>query len=288
MYCINIQYFAATVIRIHPLSYNFQITGGKPDGAGVVFMVEKKGASPDPLIFVPRQGKPQLLFILLHGESASPEQLLPLADAIKQAFPLSMVVLPYAFENVSADPGSTTDGKQGITGYHWIDPVQLNESNYASRVEESVPLLIQQIREIQKRFGLEGQQTALAGFSQGASMALEACHAQPDLAGRVLAFSGLYAKSPDSVPPATVLHFFHGANDQQVSVQQVESTLVRLGELQGDATLDVASRIGHELHDALIKQAIVRLQTCVPLRSWEEAMETLEQKAQCSGNNTLH
>ncbi|WP_442598227.1 esterase [Parapusillimonas sp. JC17] len=251
-------------------------------------MVINTPRGPDPLIFVPRQGKPQLLFVLLHGEAASPEQLFPLADAIKQAFPMSMVVLPYAFENIMADDGSAADGKQGIAGYHWIDPIGLQESNYASRVEQKVPLLIRQIREIQERFGLEGQQTALAGFSQGASMALEASQAEHGLAGRVLAFSGLYAKPPVSVPPATVLHFFHGASDQQVSVDQVESTLVRLGQLQGDATLDVASRIGHELHDALIKQAIVRLQTCVPLRSWEDAMNALEQRSSGSGNNTLH
>ncbi|MBB5214265.1 esterase [Parapusillimonas granuli] len=246
-------------------------------------MAINKPRSPDPLIFVPRQGKPQLLFVLLHGESASPEQLFPLADAIKQAFPASMVVLPYAFENIEAG-----DGKQGIAGYHWIDPIGLQESNYAGRVAQSLPLLIRQIREIQARFGLTGQQTALAGFSQGASMALEASQAEHDLAGRVLAFSGLYAKPPVSVSPATVLHFFHGANDQQVSVDQVESTLVRLGELQGDATLDVASRIGHELHDALIKQAIVRLQTCVPLRSWEDAMNALHQHSSGRGGNTLH
>src|SRR3546814_11975360 len=59
-------------------------------------------------------------------------------------------------------------------------------------------------------YGLSGQQTALAGFSQGASMALEASHAQPDLAGRVLAFSGLYASLPSTIPPTTMLHFFHG------------------------------------------------------------------------------
>ncbi|HWL27959.1 MAG TPA: esterase, partial [Burkholderiaceae bacterium] len=52
-----------------------------------------------------------------------------------------------------------------------------------------------------------------------------------------------------------------------------------LAELQGDATLDVASMVGHELHDALIQQAVVRLQTCVPLRNWEAALSSLQQCA---------
>lgn len=248
---------------------------------------------PDPFIFIPKTGKPELLFVLLHGESADPRQLFPLAEAIKQAFPRAMVVLPYAFENIQAGSQPSAAGWNGIAGYHWINPVDLSESNYAERVAQALPALIGQVRQIQAAYGLTGQQTALAGFSQGASMALEASHARPDLAGRVLAFSGLYAALPSSAPPTTMLHFFHGANDQQVSVDDVESTLVRLGELQGDATLDVASRIGHELHDALIKQAIVRLQTCVPLRNWEDALGSLQEQGEAPAaatppGRTLH
>lgn len=241
-----------------------------------------KSGLPDPFIFVPSQGKPQLLFVLLHGEAGSPQQLFPLADAIKQAFPLAMVVLPYAYQNIPVD-SFVGEGSQGIAGYHWIDPLGLADNNYAERVGQSLPRLIDQISQLQAQYGLSGAQTALAGFSQGATMALEASHAKPGLAGRVLAFSGLYVQPPIDVPPATTLHFFHGANDQQVSVAEVESTLLRLGELQGDATLDVASRIGHELHQALIKQAIVRLQTCVPLRNWEDALQSLEQQAKEQG-----
>ncbi|MGB6104426.1 MAG: esterase [Pusillimonas sp.] len=239
-----------------------------------------KPVFPEPFVFVPMQGRPQLLFVLLHGESADPEQLLPLADAIKRAFPQSMVVLPYAFEPVNASQDPESAASENRQGYHWVDSSASDGGQYPERVARKLPALIRQIQQFQHQYGLSGQQTALAGFSQGASMALEACHAQPDLAGRVLAFSGLYATPPTKLPPATMLHFFHGANDSQVSVDEVESTLVRLGELQADATLDVASRVGHELHQALIEQAIVRLQTCVPLRSWEAALSDLEARAQ--------
>src|SRR5690606_29804787 len=152
------------------------------------------------------------------GEASTPQQMFPLADAIKRAFPLAMVVLPYAFQNIPADSSAGQPGSQGIAGYHWIDPLGLTKDNYADRVGQSLPQLIQQITALQARHGLSGAQTALAGFSQGATMALEASHAKPDLAGRVLAFSGLYVQPPIDVPAATTLHFFHGANDQQVSV----------------------------------------------------------------------
>jgi phospholipase/carboxylesterase len=48
------------------------------------------------------------------------------------------------------------------------------------------------------------------------------------------------------------------------------------------------------VHDALIKQAIVRLQTCVPLRNWEDALGSLQEKQEQepvvspSSGRTLH
>lgn len=217
-------------------------------------MMTTKPGGP-PIVFVPKQGDPQLLFVLLHGESATPEQLFPLAEAVKKAFPKAMVVLPYV--------------------------------DHLSGMAEAVSALIQQIRQFQVNFGLSGQQTALAGFSRGASMVLEASHAQADLAGRVLAFSGLYEHTPTSAPPATMLHFFHGADDRELPVAQVRQTLEHLGDLQGDATLDIASTVGHELHDALIQQAVVRLQTCVPLRNWEAALSSLNQCAADSAHDGM-
>ncbi|SHI35551.1 phospholipase/carboxylesterase [Pollutimonas bauzanensis] len=231
---------------------------------------------PRPFVFVPKQGDPRLLFVLLHGESAGPEQLFPLAEAIKQAFPLALVVLPHAFVHVA---GGGAGAAGGPRGYHWIDPAGLEAHNYASRVAQALPGLIKQIQQIQARYGLSGEQTALGGFSQGACMALEAGLAQPDLAGRILAFSGLYASQPAKAPPLTMLHFFHGAEDRQLPAGEVQAALAHLGELQGDVTLDVASAIGHELHPALIRQAIVRLQTCVPLRNWEAALSALQEQA---------
>src|SRR5690606_16850991 len=118
--------------------------------------------------------------------------------------------------------------------------------------------------------------TALAGFSQGARMALEASRQNVDLAGRVLAFSGLYSEPPPSLPETTLIHLFHGAADLLLPVRDVQAMMQHLVQIQADATIDVASTVGHEMHPALIDQAIVRLQTCVPLRSWQAAYGELE------------
>jgi phospholipase/carboxylesterase len=233
-----------------------------------------------PLIFIPKHGEPLQLFVLLHGEAAGPQQLFPLADIIKQSFPQALVYLPYGFFCEDTSPERQDMPTSDTLTYHWIEQAGLTSANYAARVRQALPGLLAQIQQIQSQFGLSGQQTALAGFSQGATMALEASQMKFDVAGRVLAFSGIYASSPQELSPATMLHFFQGENDKLVSAAEVEATLAHLATLQGDATLDVASSIGHELHESLLKQAIVRLKTCVPLRSWEAAFEMLKAAAQ--------
>ncbi|NYT23548.1 esterase [Alcaligenaceae bacterium] len=198
------------------------------------------------LAFVPKETKPGLLFVLLHGEAAGPEQLFPLADALKKAFPHAMLILPPA-----------------------ADEQRLDE-------------LVAFVRQVQRHYELSGEQTALAGFSQGARMALEASRRHAGLAGRVLAFSGLYAEAPDALPEATMIHLFHGAGDRLLPLHEMEAMMGHLGTIHADATIDVASQVGHEMHPALIEQAIVRLQTCVPLRSWQAAYGELEDRSQQS------
>lgn len=222
-------------------------------------------AKPHPVIYVP-VSNPKQLFLLLHGASSSPEQLEFLTQAIKQAFPQAMIILPY---------GAVSDGNGG---YSWFELSGLNESNYVERVQAALPALIAYIQQVQAKYGLTGEYTALAGFDHGATIALEASLAQPDLAGRVLAFSGCYAQLPGIAPPATTLHFLHGADDPFIPVADVRSLHGHLADLQGDATLDIASGVGHEMHEALVEQAIVRLQTCIPLRSWQEAIGSFKEE----------
>lgn len=235
--------------------------------------------SPKPLVVLPEPAAPAQLFVLFHGESSSPQQLRGLAAAIRQAFPQAAIVLPYGPFRVGDD------------AYDWAPGGASGAQGAGSTLADAVPALVGLVRQFQQRYELSGEHTALAGFSQGASLVLEACASEPDLAGRALFFSGQYASLPEAAPPRTTLHFLHGSNDDAAPVARVGQVHARLAELRGDATLDVASSVGHELHSALIAQAVLRLQTCVPLRSWEKALDELEARNAGAGDaegRTLH
>lgn len=213
---------------------------------------------PEPLLIEPVARPAAQLFVLLHGESADPGQMVELVAAVRESFPSAVIVQPYG-------PYGEPRARR------WIPEAQPDAETYVQLVDAAALSLAQQVRAWQRQHGLSGEQTAIAGFSEGAAVGLRACDGQ-GLAGRALLFSTRFATLPESAPPATTLHLLHGARDQVAPVDQARQVHARFAELSADVTLDIASGVGHELHAALIRQAIVRLQTCVPLRSWEAAV----------------
>ena len=201
------------------------------------------------------------LFILLHGAGGQPPDLLPLAETLGAAFPQAAFLLPEGFI-----PSGAGGGRQ------WFEVDGLTGENRAARVADALPSLQTLVRQAQDRFKVMQPDTALAGFSQGAIMALEYGIAHDGSVGRVLAFSGRFATLPDKAPEFTTLHLLHGKADLIVPVELAYAAYDRLSQRQGDATLDVATSVGHEVHPALVDRAVYWLQTCIPLRTWRNAL----------------
>ena len=204
------------------------------------------------------------LFILLHGVGSSSSDLVPLANKLKEAFSGAAFLIP--------DAPFPFDG--GGNGRQWFSINSVTEENRAARVAAAIPVLQALVVNAQDRYQVLKSDTALVGFSQGAIMALEYSLANDGGVGRVLAFSGRFANLPEKAPELTTLHLLHGENDPVIPVAHAYAAYERLMDMNGDATLDVASSVGHEIHPALSDRAIHRLQTCIPLRSWKQALQS--------------
>jgi phospholipase/carboxylesterase len=127
------------------------------------------------------------------------------------------------------------------------------------------------VRAQQRRFELEWGRVALVGFSQGAIMSLEAVQAEPELAGRVLAFGARYATPPMHAPHDTTLHLFHGIADAVMPFRLVADAAERLVALGADVTAEIEPGVGHELAPVLIDKAIDQLRTFLPKKVWRQA-----------------
>lgn len=213
---------------------------------------------------LPASGPVRQLVILLHGVGGQASDLVPLADALAAAFPQAALLLPDGFAAFDA----------GAWGRQWFSIDGVTDANRVERVAAVMPALHALVRQAQDHHKVMQPDTALAGFSQGATMALEYAIAHDGGVGRVLAFCGRFAALPDTAPDYTTLHLLHGEDDRVVPVAHAYAGYERISQLMGDATLDVASSVGHALHPALIERAMHRLQTCIPLRTWKQALSS--------------
>jgi phospholipase/carboxylesterase len=214
---------------------------------------------------LPRSGPTELLFPLFHGVGASALHMVPLAERLAAEYPQAAVVCVEA-------PHPFDAGAPGSGGFQWFSVQGITEANRPERVAQALPAFVAVVRTLQQRFGVSWQCTALAGFSQGAIMALEAVQAESELAGRVLAFSGRHATAPVHAPVDTTVHLFHGMEDRVITPGPVIDSAERLVALGGDVTADVLPGIAHQLHPALMDKAIEQLRTFLPKRVWRQAM----------------
>jgi phospholipase/carboxylesterase len=213
--------------------------------------------------WLPEDGSPpQQLLLLLHGWRSEGTALAPLAQALRAQFPQAAVLAPDAPTRFGEHP----------TQRLWYGIDGLTPENWPARVAGCLPPLHAWVKTQQQRLGVGEAATALGGFSQGAILALALVLKHDGLAGRVLSFGGCFTARPEAAPRLTTLHFFHGGDDEVIPADGSRQALAWLAEMEGDATLDIAQGIAHELHPVLIERALWRLTHHIPLRTWQQAL----------------
>ena len=221
------------------------------------------------LAHLPASGRADLLFLLFHGFNATAAAMAPLAARLAAEYPQAAVL---GLDAPDAAGGAAGSDAQGAAGCQWFAAQGVTEANRAERVAAALPAFVTSVRRLSAHFELPWERTALVGFSQGAIMALEAVQAEPQLAGRVLAFSGRHATAPLHAPRDTTVHLLHGLDDRVIPCGPVIDSAQRLVALGGDVTADVLPGIAHELHPALIDKAVEQLRTFLPKKVWREAL----------------
>lgn len=201
------------------------------------------------------------LFLLYHGVNDNPDSMAQIGSWFAQAFPQAQVVsvgAPY--------PASAPQGRQ------WYAEIPEHDRSQQQGVDAVMPSFVESVRHWQQQSGVRPEATALVGFSQGGTMVLEGVKAQPDLAGRVVAFSGRYVTLPEQASTRNTIHLIHGDYDEQVPMQHAEAAMQRLTELGGDVTLDIVDDLPHAIDERSMQLALNHLRYTVPRRYFDEAL----------------
>jgi len=165
----------------------------------------------------PRSGGPaRQLVALLHGVGADGSDLIGLAPVLADALPDAAFVAPDAPSPCDMAP----------FGRQWFSLQDRSPARLAAGIRAAAPALQAFLEEELARLSLPASALALAGFSQGAMMALHTGLRMAEPPAAVLAYSGALLESPESLaaavgaaraPPPPVL-IVHGESDGVVPV----------------------------------------------------------------------
>ena len=153
------------------------------------------------------QGKPRYLMILLHGYGSDGNDLIGLSDFFDKVIPSCIYLSPHAPQ------------KMPIQGYQWFQLSTLSRNELAKGTEASAHYVHELIDKTLEYYDIPEKNLILAGFSQGAMMALYVGLRRKISPCAILAFSGSLtnedklAKELTSKPP---VYLCHGSRDNVV------------------------------------------------------------------------
>lgn len=183
-------------------------------------------------------GRPRGLVVLLHGLGADGADLIGLADHWGRALPDCLFLAPDAPERCDMAPA----------GRQWFSVRDRREAAMRAGVERAAAALGPFLDDALARHGLDGARLALAGFSQGAMLALHAGPRRSPPPACLVAFSGRLiggeelARAAAGRPPAMLVH---GDADEVVPPESLHEAQAALGAAGFSAQWHVSRGVGH-------------------------------------------
>ena len=216
----------------------------------------------------PRSGKAKQLVMFLHGYGANGNDLIEIGNDFAEALPDAAFVSPNAPEVCEA----------WSAGYQWfpiraITPEAMERDKKASIV---APILSAYIDEQLKKWGVDDSALAVAGFSQGAMMAMYTMPRRKKPNAAVIGFSGMLLdaqglKGADIVKMPILA--IHGDADEIVPPDNLARIESGFSEAGFDIETIMRPGLGHGIDHFGLTRSLQFLQ-----ESFEKARETAKKQ----------
>lgn len=183
-------------------------------------------------------GQPKQLMVILHGYGADGQDLISLGYQWRELWPDMLFVAPNAPDVCEQNP----------SGYQWFP---LRVDRIAGRIEgvaTARPVIVNFLIDLWAQTGIAPANTVLAGFSQGAMMALHVGTSLDQQLAAIVAFSGALVPAEEfgserfAKPPVVLVH---GDQDGVVDPQLSKQAADLLAANQFDVSLHFSRGLGH-------------------------------------------
>ncbi len=183
------------------------------------------------------------LVVLLHGYGADGNDLIGLAEHWREFLPGAIFVAPNAPDRVPGAP----------SGFQWFPISRIDPHEMQNGVAAAAPGIDAFLDAELARLGLPPEKLVLAGFSQGAMLALHLGMRRPIAPAAIIGFSGLLAGPPpaDAIRPPVLLT--HGDADTVIPVAAMFAAITALGAAGVPLQWHMARGMGHGIdQDGLV------------------------------------
>lgn len=207
----------------------------------------------------PASGKARQLVVILHGYGADGNDLIEIGRQWQPLFPDAAFIAPHAHEPCAMAP----------MGRQWFALTDRNPHERWTGAVSARSVIDPFIDAELAALGLDDSALALAGFSQGAMMALHVGLRRPRAPAAILAYSGVLigpdrlgeatARSAAGEPPPILL--VHGTHDEVVPVQSLFSSSQQLADAGIPCQWHLAMGLGHGIDGEGIRQGACFLAT---------------------------
>jgi phospholipase/carboxylesterase len=183
----------------------------------------------------PAKGAATQLVVLLHGYGADGDDLIGLASHWQNLLPGAAFVAPHAPDRVPGAP----------SGFQWFPISRIDPHEMQNGVVAAAPRIEEFLDAELARLNLPPERLALAGFSQGAMLAMHLGLRRAVPPAAILGFSGLLAGPPPATtsPPPVLLT--HGDADTVIPVGAMFAAAGSLGRAGVPVQWHLARGMGH-------------------------------------------
>lgn len=193
-----------------------------------------------PMLAPQSGGQPKQAVVLLHGYGSDGADLIGLAPHWQGVLPDALFVSPNAPDACTGNP----------FGFQWfaLDYDTDRVANRQQGLPLARPVLVEFLNDLWSQTGIAPEQTILAGFSQGAMMALHVGLSLEQRLMGVIAFSGAFVPPegfgslPFAKPPVCLVH---GDMDEVVDPEFSADADVALRLAGYEVSYHVSAGVGH-------------------------------------------
>jgi phospholipase/carboxylesterase len=189
-------------------------------------------------------GAPRQLVVICHGVGANGQDLIAIAPLLAAALPHAVFTAPDGPEPYDMMPGDPNEGRQWFSLKSWEPAVM------EAGIRDARHALDRYLDDTLAELGIPPTEYALAGFSQGAMMALFTGLRRPTPPRAILAYSGmllgaaeLQAEMTNRAPVLLV----HGEEDEVVPAEASSIAADMLRSLNVPAELIMRPGLGHSI-----------------------------------------